>query len=388
MSKRRVYVLSEDLSGQLDEGAKKLAVALGTSLQHHHDVRVVSTEGPLKQPGVHWTPAPSRTFLGKALRSDLQKHKPEVLLYVSRRSATFASFLRARLLKAYYPDSQVVLFGLQTRRHPAWQQKIIRRILPDFVAVQSTENRDYLASLGCRTALVPSGVDLDRFAPVSDDRRKELRKAYGLDVDRPIVLHVGHLVTGRGISVLGDLARRGTCQVVLVASGSSIQEQTLRDDLRAAGVVVLTEYVPRIEELYQLADCYLFPVTSTDNAIEAPLSVLEALACDLPVITTRFAGLPGMFGNESRPGFTFADSSDALIHETLKQCAAGARPPARELVERYSWESVALDLMEQVLWVPAFSQPQQQQRLKPAGSLPDQSRKRTVGMDTNEGSDQ
>jgi glycosyltransferase involved in cell wall biosynthesis len=347
-ARSKIVVLSEDLSGSPDEGAKKLTLALGASLARQHDVQVVSARGPVSQPQVRWHAASTRTLLSRQLASALRRQCPDVVIYASRRSATFASFLRAQVLKQYCPQAQTVLLGFQTRRHSRWQRWVIRRLRPDVVVVQSEDNRRYLEDVGCRVLMMASGVDVEQFRPVDDERRRQLRSAFHLDQTRPTVLHVGHLAEGRGIRVLAELARSGDYQVILVASTSSAQQAALGGELRAAGVIVLTEYLSRIEQVYQLADCYLFPVVSTNNAIEAPLSVLEALACDLPVVTTRFGGLPRMFGSESRPGMTFVDAPDELIEAVRRQCAS-ERPPVRHLAQSYAWDAVADELIEQLL---------------------------------------
>ena len=50
-------------------------------------------------------------------------------------------------------------------------------------------------------------------------------------------------------------------------------------------------YIPEVEDIYRLSDLYLFLAESDTAAIEVPLSVLEAMACNLPVICTPFGGL-------------------------------------------------------------------------------------------------
>ncbi len=347
---KRVCIISDDLSGVPDEGVKKFTVALAAALRGKYQVRVISTKGPSKSPGVSWVPTP-RTFLGRDLRSEVALQNPDVIIYASRGSATFFSFLRCRVLKLYCPRAKIVLLGLQTRRHSLLQQKVIRRLKPDLVCVQSRANMEYLEGIGCAVDLISSGVDTQTFHPVDSERRKDLRAIYGLAPDIPVVLHVGHLTSGRGIRALAELAARKTRQVVLVASSSTQQEESLGEELREAGVHVLTDYQPHIEHLYQLADCYVFPVESTNNAIEAPLSVLEALACDLPVVTTRFGGLPRLFPlGEGVVGssLVFVDSEAELVEEAHRMCGRRAKG-ARELALRYSWSSVAAALIDQAL---------------------------------------
>jgi glycosyltransferase involved in cell wall biosynthesis len=348
-ARRRVCVLGEALSGAPDEGVKKLALALASSMAREHDVSMLSTEGETPLPGGRVVPAP-RTFLSADLRRELARHEPEILLYVARPSTTFASFLRARLLKLYCPRALVVLVGLQARRHSRIQQAMIRLLAPDLVCVQSAESKRYLESLGCTVSLLPSGVDVETFRPVVPGRRRALRARYGLRQDAPVVLHVGHLQAGRGIRVLADMAASDQCQVVLVASSSTAQEADLAEELRRSGVIVRTDYQPHIEHYYQLADCYAFPVASTNHSIEVPLSVLEAFACDLPVVTRRFGGLPRLFGGRSMPGLSFVDSPGELIDEALRLCRDGPGG-TRPLALPYAWDAVATSLIEGALLV-------------------------------------
>lgn len=338
---RRICVLSDDLSGVADEGAKKWTVAIAAALRERHSVALISTQGPTALPEVRVVPT-RRSFVGGALRAELHAWQPDVVVYASRASATFFSFLRARLLKAYCPTARIVLLGFQTRHHSPWQRLAIRLFRPDLVAVQSEANRDYIASLGCRAVVLPSGVDLETFRPVSPNDKALLRVAYGLHPERPVVLHIGHLEEKRGIGVLVDLAARGDCQVVLVTSSTTAHqaEQELGQRLRRAGVILLTDYQPHVEQLYQLADCYVFPVQSTDNAIEAPLSVLEALACDLPVVTTRFGGLPRLFAGNDHPGLVFIDTPEELVNAASWLCHSPLTG-SRSLVEPFGWEAVS-----------------------------------------------
>jgi glycosyltransferase involved in cell wall biosynthesis len=343
----RICIVSDDLAGPPDEGVRKFTVAISAALRRMHVVEVLSTQRSSSEYGVRSVPAP-KTFVSRSLRNALRRIEPEVLIYATHRSATFFSFIRARLLRAYCPSAYIVILGLQTRRHSRWQQRLIRYMRPDLVIVQSEANRAYLEGLGCHAAVIHSGVDAETFRPVDEARRHALRAKYGITADGPVVLHVGHLQAGRGIGVLGQLARTGACQVLLAASSSTQHEETLRQQLQADGVTILSEYLPHIEELYQIADCYVFPVETTNNAIEVPLSVLEALACDLPVVATRFGGLPAMFGDEPHPGLVFVDTPDALIHEALRLCAQRVSG-VRRLSLPFSWDAAATGLVAEAV---------------------------------------
>jgi glycosyltransferase involved in cell wall biosynthesis len=113
--------------------------------------------------------------------------------------------------------------------------------------------------------------------------------------------------------------------------------QRLLAELRRGGVVVLEGYQPRLEELYRAADCYVFPSDVWGGGIEMPLSVLEAMASDLPVASTSFGALPERF--RGTDGIRFATNDDELVEKVVLQIRE--RPHTRHLVEQHSWDAVA-----------------------------------------------
>jgi glycosyltransferase involved in cell wall biosynthesis len=178
----------------------------------------------------------------------------------------------------------------------------------------------------------------------SDETKTDLRRKYGIDEHAFVVLHVGHINPNRNIELLKSVAGIGDIKVVMVGSTSTPQNQDMMQNMRRSGVMVMTEYIPHIEEIYQLADAYLFPVVSDNAAIGVPLSVLEAMSCNLPIITTRFGGLPIMFREDA--GFFYFDQADELtklIEATsgLKKCTT------REMVATYDWKTIAQAILKE-----------------------------------------
>ena len=60
-----------------------------------------------------------------------------------------------------------------------------------------------------------------------------------------------------------------------------------RKQLKESGVNILSGYLENIEEVYQMADAYLFPTKSGNYVISVPLSVMEALACGTAAVAYK-----------------------------------------------------------------------------------------------------
>jgi glycosyltransferase involved in cell wall biosynthesis len=346
MMKLPVCIITEDLSLPLDEGIKNFTHSLLQAWPPEVPVLGLSvrTRGTVNGSNVVSLDS-NRFFLSYRLLEELRSFKPEIICYVPSASATVFSFLRCQLLKLYQPRARVVMVSLQPRNYGRLSRRLIRLVAPDVVFVQHKEAAKQLISLGCDVQLIPSGVDLEKFTPVSPDRKTELRAEYGLEPETFTVLHVGHIKRERNVQALVHIHRELAAQVVIVGSTFPGQDKNLLTELREQGIIVFDQYLPNIEHIYQLADCYVFPVISHQACIGAPLSVLEAMACNLPVVTLRYGDLPATFGQGD--GFFYAEGPAELpksVAQTI--CLNGCE--TREMVTPYSWRNIARLLLGQI----------------------------------------
>lgn len=63
--------------------------------------------------------------------------------------------------------------------------------------------------------------------------------------------------------------------------------------------MIIDGFIERIEEIYHLSDLYIFPVVKKNSSIGLPLSILEARACGVPVVTTNFGSTHYFLGNDN-----------------------------------------------------------------------------------------
>ncbi|EGW38471.1 glycosyltransferase [Desulfosporosinus sp. OT] len=132
---------------------------------------------------------------------------------------------------------------------------------------------------------VSVGIDSQKFRARPPHERSHLKEKYGFDTLRPVVLHVGHCSYGRGLEDFCQINQEHY-QCVIVASGLFENKEVI-EKLQKANIRLLTGYLPNVEELFQLADVYLFPTKTTEFVISIPLSVMEALSCGTPVVAYK-----------------------------------------------------------------------------------------------------
>lgn len=211
----------------------------------------------------------------------------------------------------------------------------------DFVACISDFARSQLMALVPQEqwdhlSVVHCGVDPERFAPAV---AKQERPAAGLRV-----LCVGRLVPEKGQSVLlaavERLRAQGTdVEVRLVGDGPDravLEARTARRGLSAAVTFLGAVGQDDIAESFAWADVLCLP----SFAEGVPVVLMEAMACGLPVVATRIAGVPELVDHE-RSGIVVAPGRPELVADALASLAAD--PALREEMGRHGRARVVDD---------------------------------------------
>jgi len=274
----------------------------------------------------------------------IRDFRPDIITYLQ--GPTIRSLVLGRFLRSVFRPAKIVLLASNPALNGKWD-RFLPFLAPHLVLAVSRAFQQRMARAGIPCELVCPGVDQAVFKPVDAPTKRKLRGSMGLPLDTKIVLQVGHLTEVRGVRVLGDLqkALEDRVRFVAVSSATNRPQAEVVAALQGAGVKVILDFVPHIEQLYQASDAYLFPGIRVDAAIDIPLSVLEAMAVNLPVVTTRFGGLPDIFA--PAPWFRYADSQKAMA-AALEAVLFDERRDSRtaEMVSRFTWTAFAQKILE------------------------------------------
>ncbi len=185
------------------------------------------------------------------------------------------------------------------------------------------------------------GINAEKFTPPAQADTRALKEKYGFDPDRPLVMHVGHCSGGRGLE---DFLKIRGAQRLIIASGM-FEDEGLVKALEDDGVTIMSGYLENVEEIFQMSDAYLFPTRSSANVISIPLSVMEALACGVPVIGYRSFGNLNAIGCEEG-AVTLIDAADE-IDEVLPQ-VTGRKSDRSMLRNTGTWDDSAAGILRSI----------------------------------------
>ncbi len=168
----------------------------------------------------------------------------------------------------------------------------------EYIICISTFHRDFFLDHGAKPEqlkITYCGINVDLFKP------KPIR-----ETDNHIftVISSGRLVEKKGFEYLIDACKllQGRFNFKCLIAGSGELEKSLGQrvkDLQLEEIVEVTGeelLQEEITELMHSGDCYCLPcVWATDNDVDGlPQMLMEAMACGLPVISTRLVGIPDL----------------------------------------------------------------------------------------------
>lgn len=213
------------------------------------------------------------------------------------------------------------------------RRQYAQRPAPVFVAVSDLVRRQMLERHGVDARairLLPNPVDLDRFAPPAPEVRQAARARFGARDGARVALFAAAVPRLKGLRpLLRAFPANGTAALWLAGEGVALA--------CTGGAVRVLGHVADMAAVYAAADALVLPAFYDP----APLTVLEALAAGLPVLTSAACGHADLVRESG--GVVVADPWDTqALRLGIDAVLAGPRPTAEfraALAARHGWDA-------------------------------------------------
>jgi glycosyltransferase involved in cell wall biosynthesis len=215
------------------------------------------------------------------------------------------------------------------------------------IAVSDSVKKELMEEHVHPTAIesIANGVDLELYQPHRD--KPAMRRRCKLP-DRNTIIYTGRLSPEKGIDVLvrsfAQLVKTQPCQLLIIADGPE-QEAVVKliCEHNLDGSVLLVSNAEEVAPYLEASDLFVLPsrFEGLSNAL------LEAMACGLPVISTRVGGSRDIIADGVSGLLVAVDATDQLRDAMARvicerQLAVALGENARSAVEaRHDMKSVA-----------------------------------------------
>jgi glycosyltransferase involved in cell wall biosynthesis len=298
-----------------------------------------------------WRPRALFPFGVIDLRRILTSHAYDIVHAHASHAHSGAAAARMRI----WPQPKLVVsrrVNVAVKSGPAARWKY-RRAVDAYIAI-SESVRTALVAGGVDAAsvfVVPSGIDLDKFAAIRDTA--DTRREFGFPPDAPLVGTVGALTAEKApgdfiTAARRVLAERADARFLVVGDGP------LRGELeRAASAFGISERVTftgfRADALDLLAMLDVFVMCSLSEGLGT--SILDAQAAGVPVVATRTGGIPeivedgvsGVLVSPRSPQLLGAAIVRMLIDGALRDSCRNA---ARERIGGYDYRNTVYKTLD------------------------------------------
>ena len=224
--------------------------------------------------------------------------------------------------------------GMQTR---------VARRLPRIVTVSESSRTDLVAQLGlapARVAVVPAGVDHERFRPQPSVRRIPGRLIATISADVPLKGLVPLL------EALAKVRTERAADLVVVgrARADGAAPALARLGLEDAVRFVHGVSDERIVELYAEAEVAVVPSLYEGFSLPA----VEAMACAVPLVATTGGALPEVVGSHGEAALLVPPGDPGALAASIGRALDGAalrarlgRAGRRRVLSRFTWRATA-----------------------------------------------
>ena len=280
----------------------------------------------------------------------IRRERPQILHTHTAKAGTVGR-MAALLAGSRRPPIVVHTFhGHVLRGYFGPVRSLIFRLLERFLAARTTaliavspQVRDDLVALGVarreRFAVIRLGIELDERVTPGQNGRGDSRRYLGIPDDRFAVGWIGRMTAVKrtdDVLVAFRRLREIGVDAVLCMVGDGPDRVLLEQrahDLGIARETVFLGYQEDVAPFYAAFDALVLPSSNEGT----PVSVIEALAAELPVVATRVGGVPDVV-RDGEDGFLVEAGATGDLADRLAQLARD--PALRTRMGRHGRERV------------------------------------------------
>jgi glycosyltransferase involved in cell wall biosynthesis len=227
-------------------------------------------------------------------------------------------------------------------RQPNWLNALIRRTEVVIAPSSDTAGRWVTAAklVPDRISVIPTGVDIDRFAPLVTDQRAAVRVEIGVGIDEPMVLYAGRLTPEKGAHYLIEAVRRLPVHVVLCGLAS---DKAYLARLRKEAIASNATFLGLRSDVASLMGAADLVVVPSNWPEPQGLVISEALACGTPVIAFNAGGIADSM--KGFPGQLVAPGDPWQLAKVIERYFdwRSSEPELGERSRRWAVEHMSLD---------------------------------------------
>jgi len=255
--------------------------------------------------------------------------------------------LPVALLSGHYSGAKVI-FGSQGTEFFAGYTHLVKKV--DHIFSCSAFNASQVEEYsGVRPHVLPNGVDTGLFRPLNPELH--LRESLKISDSESVVISACRLIGWKGIKyaieAVAELAAKGYPIKYLIAGDGEDREQlealakeyNMSDNILFLGKIRNSD----LPLYYSFSDIAVFPSVADETF---GISLAEAMACGVPVVSTKVGGIPEVVAEGTglltppRDARSTAKAIEVLLSDKALRVKTGAMARDRA-VSCFSWDNVA-----------------------------------------------
>ena len=332
--KKRILLITRPICPPWDEGSKNFAYYLAKNIKNL-EIHLM-TKGELSdlspnviQHPIYKTSTVSSFDFREKMRSLFFQFKTKGDFDVNHYFFTptkLNSFLIKNFLKS--PKTKTIQ-TIAALREDLWSNEDIKKMLfGDLIITYSDYSQNKLNQLGFKNVKrVYPGIELEDFE--KKEKNSEIMEKYGLSSSDFVINFTGEYVRLGAIDLVIDSFAETSKTIPQAKLQLSVRVKNKRDAEKRKEIVEKIkklgifdkvsfheDHTCKMSAIYNLCDISLFPVNNMHGKFDIPLAVIEAMACEKPVILSNLDILKEI-GNNDNSVIIEKDNQKQLVEAIL-----------------------------------------------------------------------